>query len=32
MIDFAETHVEFILEFRPVFLPSMALMIPLAEE
>jgi hypothetical protein len=32
MIDFAENHVEFILEFRPVLFPSMVLMILLAEE
>jgi hypothetical protein len=32
MIDFAETHVEFILDFRPVLFPSMVLMILLAEE
>jgi hypothetical protein len=32
MIDFAETLVEFILEFHPVLFPAMALMILLAEE
>jgi hypothetical protein len=32
MIDFAENHVELILEFRPVLFPSMVLMILLSEE